>query len=167
MSLPVLPHQLTQHTKLLHKVVLIHEGKVLLLKRSLEDHSRPGCWDLPGGNSEWPETLTENTSDLHQLDIAREIREEIGYETNPANFSEKNLIFFRTFFEPEKQLYSLICGWKLVSVADLTAFSPDKVILSAEHTQFSWVGLNELAQFDFGGASGEFIIQMIKNAFES
>lgn len=166
MSLPILPHQLTQNTKFLHKVVLIHDGKVLLLHRSAAAHSRPDCWDLPGGNSEWPAALTENTADLHQLDIAREIREETGYETNPINFSEKNLIFFRTFFESEKQLYSLICGWKLTPVADLTAFSPDKVIISAEHTEFTWATLTEISNYNFGGASGEFIVQMIKNAFE-
>lgn len=167
MSLPVLPHQLTENTKFLHKVAMINDGKVLLLHRSLTAISRPDCWDLPGGNSEWPVNVTENTADLYQLDVAREIQEETGFETNPTNFFEKNLIYFRTYFEPTKQLYSLICGWRLDAVSDLTAFSPEKVILSNEHTEFAWVNLTELSDYNFGDHQrGDFIRSIIENAFK-
>lgn len=158
-------HQLTENTKFLHKVAILNDGKVLLLKRSDSAVSRPGCWDLPGGNSEWPAEIAENIPDLYQLDIAREIKEETGFETNRNNFSQKNLIYFSTFFEPAKQLYSLICGWKLTAVTDLTAFSPEKVILSAEHTQFVWVSAIEINNYNFGDLGrGDFIKVIIENA---
>ncbi|HCC84278.1 MAG TPA: hypothetical protein DEP87_01205 [Candidatus Pacebacteria bacterium] len=164
--LPILPHQLTDHVKLLHKVAVVHDDKVLILKRANTAQSRPGCWDLPGGNSEWPVALTENTANIYQLDIVREIQEETGSETSPNNFSEKNLIFFRTFFEPERQVYSLICGWKLNAVTDLTAFSPEKVKLSPEHTQMAWISLSEAASYDFGGVRGQFILEIIVQALK-
>ena len=161
---PVLPHQLTENVKFLHKAALIHEGKVLILKRADGDGSRPGCWDLPGGNSEWPASVTAPTADLHAQDIAREIQEETGYQVASADFANKPPIFFRSFFEPEKQLFSVICGWVARS-NQVLAFTPDQVILSPEHTAFAWVTQAELDSYDFGGVKGAFIKASIVEAF--
>jgi 8-oxo-dGTP pyrophosphatase MutT (NUDIX family) len=157
---------LTEKVKLLQKVALLHEGKVLLLKRSAQEYSRPSCWDLPGGNSEWPTEITTSTVDLHKADIVREIFEETKLQTDPNNFSEKNLIFFRTFFQADKQIFSVICGWVLTATNQVTAFSPDQVILSDEHTEFAWVPLADLGQYDMG-ATGTFITTIIENAFHA
>lgn len=161
---PVLPHQLTTNVKFLHKAALIHENKVLILRRADGDGSRPGCWDLPGGNSEWPASVTAPTADLHAQDIAREIQEETGYQIASANFANKTPVFFRSFFEPEKQLYSVICGW-MATADQVLAFRPDQVILSPEHTAFAWVTQAELDSYDFGGVKGEFIKASIVEAF--
>ena len=161
---PVLPHQLTQNVKLLHKTALIHEDKVLLLKRADSADSRPGCWDLPGGNSEWPAALRTSTADIHAQDIAREIQEETGCVVAAETFANKPPVFFRSFFEPEKQLYSVICGW--VATSDqVLAFRPDQVILSPEHTASAWVTQAELDSYDFGGVKGAFIKASIVEAF--
>lgn len=167
MSNLVVPHQLTSQVKLLHKVAIVADEKVLLLQRSLDSKSRPNCWDLPGGNSEWPATITAPTADLHQQDVGREINEETGLTVDPTIFLPKKLIFFRTFFEPDAAIYSVICGWWLDAATELADFDPNQVILSPEHTTFAWVSLPELNHYNVGGSKGEFIIETIKAAFHA
>ena len=53
-------------------IVFNAEGKILALRRSDTDHSRPLTWDLPGGQFEEGEDLEESAR--------REIREEAGIE---------------------------------------------------------------------------------------
>ncbi len=153
------PHQLTSHTKLLHKVAIVQHGQVLLLQRSSDAKSRPGCWDLPGGNSEWPIHVQKPTANLHQLDISREIVEETGLIVPSDHFQLSTLILFRSFFEPQAQIYTMICGWqvKAESVSSLAALQPDDVVCSHEHQGYTWSDRNGLTTFDFGGERGEFV----------
>lgn len=155
-----LSHQLTENVKLLQKAVLIHNGEALLLKRSVDSKSRPEKWDLPGGNSEWP---SENQSGfgLHQLDIAREITEETGLTTDHQKFTLENLTYFNTFFDKNKQIFSIICGWKYFLPTD---FDRSQIKISSEHIESDWTSLENLSQFDFGGEHGEFVKQMIQKS---
>lgn len=155
------PHQLTKHVKLLQKAVLLHEGKFLIVKRSEDSKSRPGCWDLPGGNSEWPEGATEHLQNMHMQDIAREIKEESGVTVTPEHFSKDNLVFFRTFFEFEKEVYSIITGWKVVLPSD---FDKGAIELSDEHTEFAWIDISELSEYDFDRVKGVFITEIIRSS---
>lgn len=50
--------------------VIIKDTKVLLIKRGVEPFK--GYWALPGGHSDWDETLEET--------VKREVKEEIGVE---------------------------------------------------------------------------------------
>lgn len=152
-------HQLTANVKLLQKAVLICDKKVLILQRSGDSKSRPLCWDLPGGNSEWPKEVTQNQQNLHTHDIAREILEETGIVVPAEHFTQDNLQFFETFFEASKGIYSIITGWK---VALPNAFNTQSVILSSEHIAFAWITLSELESYDFGGHKGVFITKMIR-----
>lgn len=161
------PHQLTSHVKLLHKVAIIRDNKVLLLQRSLQAKSRPGNWDLAGGNSEWPVAVAQPTANLHQLDISREIVEETGLTVPAEYFKLDQLVLFRSFYEPAAQIYTIICGWKVItaeSVSMLAAMSPDAVVCSAEHQGYAWVGLTELSNYDFGGERGEFVRAIAQQA---
>jgi 8-oxo-dGTP pyrophosphatase MutT (NUDIX family) len=153
-------HQLTENTKLLQKVILRHGGKFLILRRDGDSSSRPLAWDLPGGNSEWPETL-ENIGGLHKKDASREVLEETGIEINPSKFSIGNLVSFRTFFEAQKQIFSVIVGWKIDLSND---FDEEIIKISDEHVDYKWITSDELEDYDFGGVKGEFIIEMIKNS---
>lgn len=156
-------HQLTQNVKLLHKVLLTHKKKFLVLKRSQNSKSRPGKWDLPGGNSEWPEGLQHNSRNLHTLDVAREIWEETGLRFRPDIFTWENQVYFSTFFEAEKSVYTMICGWR---VTELTDSQAENVTISDEHSEFSWISRNEASDYDFGGEAGKFIIEIIENGFQ-
>jgi len=157
-------HQLTPNVKLLHKVAVIIESKVLILKRAPNSKTRPKCWDLPGGNSEWPVKINHPTQDLYKLDVAREVWEETGIRAQPDHFSLSSLVYFSTFYEPKKEIYTMICGWKIV-YADRSFL--EFVGLSDEHTEFKWIEKNELAKYDFGGKKGEFVANIIKEAFET
>lgn len=152
-------------------------GKVLLLKRAPDSKSRPNKWDLAGGNSEWPTGVTEIARDLHRQDVAREIVEETGLVVAPEYFDFKKLTYFSTFFQPDKQVYSVICGWLAElpgknqsdsqnnNLADnqATAVKWPEVKISEEHTEFAWASREEVASYDFGV---EFVPEIIQAAFQ-
>ncbi len=155
-------HQLTENVKLLQKAVLFHNGSVLILQRDESSKTRPLCWDLPGGNSEWPEGATENLENLHQADIAREIKEETGITVFDQHFTFENMVLFRTFFDVENNMYSIIIGWKVEFPND---FERAQVKLSDEHIDHKWVLADELSEYDFGGKKGDFVKDTIRAAF--
>lgn len=154
-------HQLTNDIKLLQKIVLIHDNKFLIMQRSESSHSRPLAWDLPGGNSEWPESL-ENKENLHKNDAVREIFEETGIELDSEKIEMENLVDFRTFFDAKNQVYSVIVGWKINLDEN---FDEKSVEISDEHISFKWIAIEELDDFDFGGNKGEFVKNTIRSSF--
>ena len=153
-------HQLTDDVKLLQKIVLINEDKILILLRDESSHTRPLCWDLPGGNSEWPTEIKENIEDLHKEDITREVFEETGIELSPDKLDQDNLVYFSTFFEAKRQVFAVILDWKVILSSD---FDPNNVVLSHEHIDYKWISIGELDQYDFGGYKGKFVTDIIKN----
>ena len=155
-------NQLTDKVKFVQKVALIHEDKVLILKRSNDSQSRPGAWDLPGGNTEWPD-LTQPTGNSHTADIVREVEEETGLKINHEKFNDQSLVLFYTFFEPDIQRYSFNCGWRVLLSND---FDPNSIVISNEHTDQVWISLTELDQYDFGEPIGTYIKTIIRNALQ-
>lgn len=162
-------HQLTAGVKLLQKAVIISaDGKILLLKRVPNDFNRPNKWDLPGGNSEWPEKVGEATEilkGLHKHDLSREILEETGIALADSKLPAQP-IYFETIYWVEKNVYTMITGWK-IQLAKVS--SEVKVTLSDEHDACAWVTPAESARYDFGFAGGTsgFITKMISLARKS
>jgi len=158
-------HQLTDNVKLLQKAAIIRQQdshlEVLLLKRSLDAKSRPGCWDLPGGNSEWPAAEQLSVANLHLDDLKREVFEETGLKVNEENLTLGNLTHFSTYFDNDRQIFSIICGW----VIDYLSTSQNEIKISDEHQEYAWVKENDLASYDFGGVKGIFILDIIRQAF--
>ena len=158
-------HQLTENVKLLQKAAIIRNNngqrEVLILQRTADSTSRPNCWDLPGGNSNWPKDLDSSAANLHQADITREIEEETSLKTDPKNFTLDNLAHFSTYFEQSKQIFTVICGWKLAASATDGA----EVQLSDEHQAFEWVTAEDLSNYDFGGDKGKFVVDTILKSF--
>ncbi len=145
---------LTNHVKFLHKVAIVCGDKVLVLQRKSDEYSRPNAWDLPGGNSNWPETdnLLENP---HLLDIVKEIKEETGLETNPSQLLVNTVL---SGFDPGKLKYTVLLGWKLQW--------PDPAlpqITLSEHQTYRWIKENEIDQLDFG-KDGGYLQEIIKIA---
>jgi 8-oxo-dGTP pyrophosphatase MutT (NUDIX family) len=159
---PILQHQLTQDVKLLHKVALISNNKVLILKRSLTAKSRPGKWDLPGGNSEWPVEQSINQINLHQQDLAREVIEETGITIATESFLIDNLAYFATFYEADRQIYSINCGW--IINLDQNSGQLPSVLISDEHSEFVWISLSQLDEYDFGGPNRDYETAIIRKA---
>lgn len=152
---------LTENTKLLHKVVLIHQNQFLILKRAADSKSRSNMWDLAGGNSEWPDN-SRHGHGVHQADVAREIMEETGIEVPSESFDLSAMTLFDTFFDADKQVFTIICGWKYNLQA---SFDKHSVKISDEHSEYQWISLSELDQYDFGGQKGKFVKRIIRGGF--
>ncbi|HNQ16915.1 MAG TPA: NUDIX domain-containing protein [Candidatus Woesebacteria bacterium] len=154
------PHRLTDQVKILHKVAIVSNNQVLLLKRHGAAHSRPGKWDLPGGNAEWPDNPAKPLlQKLHRTDVVREVNEETGITISESLIVSP--IFFDTFFETEKQMYTVVVGW-LVKLD-----RHEEIVLSREHTEFRWAKQADIQNYDFGFAGGKdgFLVQIIEEAF--
>lgn len=161
----ILPNRLTENVKLLQKIALKADGKVLLLKRGANEHSRPLAWDLAGGNCDWPSEIKVNTENLHFGEAVREIYEETGIKVLESDFRDNaKLSFFMTFFEPENELYSIVLGWSY----DLpSGFDQNSIKISHEHVEYKWVGLEEFEELDFGKEKrGDFIKKIILSSLE-
>lgn len=148
-----LPHQLTENVKILQKVVLIYDGKCLILKRSENSKSRPGKWDLPGGNVEWPADKKDQ-QDYHVGELLREVVEETGIIINDFDLE---CCYVGTHYQAEKDVFSIILGWSV------HLHQIPEVKISNEHTEYAWMALHEGPNFDFGfaGEKGQFIRAMI------
>lgn len=106
------------------KTLLLHKGRVLLLRRSKNDPSMPGTWELPGGKLEHGE--------FPQDAALRELREEAGIdaELGPILYAD-SIVGART-----KRQFII-----LLYVAH--ASSPH-VKLSFEHSDYLWANKSEM-----------------------
>ncbi len=155
-------HQLTSEVKLLQKAVLVQGEKALILKRSADSGSRAEKWDLPGGNTEWPDG-SEDIRNPHLQDVVREIFEETGIELSTSAVSD--CLYVGSYFEPGKEIYTIILGWGITLPLDVLQHD---IVLSDEHTASTWISLSEFDQYDFGfaGEQNGFIRLMIEKALK-
>jgi len=58
------------------KAVIQWQGKLLLVRKSMDDPHQPGRWELPGGRMQNGETPDEA--------LIREVYEEVGLEVSPG-----------------------------------------------------------------------------------
>ncbi|MFA6158349.1 MAG: NUDIX hydrolase [Candidatus Paceibacterota bacterium] len=107
----------SQKTAILNK-----EGKILAIRRSATDPSRPLTWDLPGGEVEEGEDL--------KVSMLREIQEEVGIEVK-----DLQLVDAIGSYNKKKE-YWIGIGYKAYAVST-------NVVLSYEHDQFEWLTKEE------------------------
>jgi len=157
---------LTKNVKFLHKVAIVRNNQgqkeALILQRASDAKSRPNCWDLPGGNVEWPASGQASAADLHQADVAREVLEEANLVVDQKIFDLTNLVHFSSYFAAEKDIYTVICGWGI----NFSDTDQAEVKISDEHQAQAWVSLADLANYDFGGVKGEFVKHTISEALK-
>lgn len=101
------------------KALILHEHKILLVKRSCTDSISPESWEFVGGKLEFGEDLEEG--------LIREIQEETGLTVH----IEKML--YATTFKTHETRQVVIINY-LCHTLDC------KVQLSDEHDDFIWVG---------------------------
>ncbi|ADU28995.1 NUDIX hydrolase [Evansella cellulosilytica] len=105
------------------KGIIYHKGKVLLLKRSLEEQSGAGEWEIPGGKIEFDEKLEEA--------LQRESKEEIGLDTKV-----EELLYATTF---KTDLHR-----QIILLVYLCVTKGEEVTLSDEHSEYIWADEEEL-----------------------
>lgn len=99
----------------------------MLIKRSSVEHSRPGGWDLPGGECDKGETL--------ETAITREIYEEVGLKVHALQ-----LIGAAQLYHTEKAQHRIFLNW-----GAMVQFT--NVHLSNEHTDYLWVEPNKVTEY--------------------
>lgn len=112
------------------KGIVLYNGKMLMLRRSLQDEVDPGVWETVGGKIEFGETMQEA--------LEREIREEAGITVEVGE-----LLYAATFFtSPVRQLFILTYA---------CAAESGEVRLSEEHIEYCWAGREEAERRLAGG----------------
>lgn len=107
--------------------IVIHDGKVLLLRRSGDEDVLPGLWELPSGKKEPLEAWRDA--------LIREVREETGLETEPVAPVD---VYDYVIEKPEEIRDTTQINFLMRVIGD------PEVTVSAEHDGFAWVTEQEL-----------------------
>ena len=113
-------HQLFKITQ--NAIIKDKDGAVLILKHTT------GNWLLPGGKIQKGETWREG--------LAREIKEETGI----SNFDIDHIVDIDSWIEGEEGFYVVTFS---------AAVSEAEIILSNEHSNYAWVKLADLDNYNF------------------
>lgn len=102
------------------------QGRLLLLKRSMDSKNNPGKWDFPGGKIDPGETFDQA--------LQREVLEETGLSVK----IERLVGSTQSESPTHKIIYLMLEG----------STESGLVELSGEHNDFLWAGLKELSNAD-------------------
>ena len=125
------------------KVVVINdEKKILIIRRSKTDYSRPFAWETPGGAVDEKED---------PLDAAvREVQEETG-----VHITDVKPFHTMTVFEED--------GDKVVMIFYTACTADNNVTLSFEHDQYKWVTIDEFEKTVEGPKHMQKEMEILKN----
>lgn len=137
--------KILSNVRLIQKCIIVgKDQKILALKRIVNDHSRGGCWDLPGGGYEQGEEVVSA--------IKREVKEEAGLEVldvQPIYFTNRLGIKVGFFQGDTVFATTYVChNWR------------GEVQLSDEHVEFEWVTPEQFLTLEFGSDDGYFADSM-------
>ncbi len=143
MAIPTDPekrkYMFTDDMKFLQKAAVYHpkQNKILILRRPAEAHSRPNCWDLPGGNVLFGEK--------HADSLTKEISEETSLKV-------KDVQPIQVVTNYEKQIYYLFIGYSCRATSS-------KVKISDEHSEYRWATKEEFLKLE----SADFLIELVNH----
>ena len=109
------------------KGIIRKNGKILVVKRALNDGHRAGTWETVGGGIDENETPHEA--------LAREILEECGLSVRIIE--PLNVFSFKKDDGESKVGITFVCDW--VS---------GEVVLSEEHSEYEWIMPEEFDQLE-------------------
>lgn len=127
--------KILNNVRLIQKCLIVRsDGKILALKRSADDHSRGGNWDLPGGGYEVGEQVIDA--------IKREVAEEAGLHAKTLR-----PIYIANHMNVQQGFFA---GLNVFGVCYVCTDWEGEVALSDEHTEYQWVTPAEFSKLIFG-----------------
>ncbi|WNS46364.1 NUDIX domain-containing protein [Paenibacillus sp. MMS20-IR301] len=107
------------------KGVILHQGRILLVRRTAADSAGAGSWECAGGKIEFGESL--------ETALQREIQEETGLEVT----AERILYAVTLLTAPGRQVV-------IITYLCRPLQQQLEVLLSEEHTDYRWCTISEL-----------------------
>jgi 8-oxo-dGTP diphosphatase len=111
--------------------VINRQGKFLIIRRSLNDQSNAGEWEIPGGK------LDEGQDVTHALE--REVFEETGLLVR----STSRVAYYESYIVPTGPYK----GLPYLALIGICKLEKGKVVLSSEHDSFAWVNVSESGRY--------------------
>lgn len=108
------------------KGIILHQDKVLILKRSENDRINPGKWEFVGGKINFGEKLEDA--------LMREVKEEASIDIVIDE------VLYATNYRTSPVRNDVVIVYKCRALND-------KVTLSKEHTAFKWADEEELRKY--------------------
>lgn len=150
-----LSHNYTENIKgikLLQKCAFLNtEGKILAVKRSKKDTSRPEKWDLPGGNLDLEdiEKWKKNSGRGDEEDILiKALKRELEEETGIVPVAETiKPVLTASGFKEKWQMLVIAIGYQCLT-------KTTSINLSFEHDVYKWVTKEEFLKMDVGDDGG-------------
>ncbi|GAA0329855.1 NUDIX domain-containing protein [Bacillus carboniphilus] len=105
------------------KGIIVHNGKVLIIKRAQDAHVGGHTWECPGGKLEFGESLEEA--------LIREAKEEVGLD-----IQVEELLYATTFNTSSTR--------QVVLLTFRCSCKENTITLSNEHSEFYWANKDEL-----------------------
>ncbi len=127
-------------------LIFNNKKEVLFVKRAKTEEFKPGCWELPGGGSDFGEILEES--------LKREIKEECGIDIEVLNPLTVKTYFMET---PREKIQRV----EIIFYCNMTD-KDQKIILSSEHSDFKFLSLENLGELDLS----EYMRGIIENINE-
>lgn len=122
--------------------IIVHRGRVLIVKRSMREKAFPGKWTVPGGKlvlSEYKKLKSSATYgqwyNLIEWVVRKEVKEEAGLEIQKPHYL-CDLVFIR----PD--------GWPVATLSYWARAKGTKVKLGKDLDEFAWVNFKEARKYD-------------------
>lgn len=112
--------------KITASAFILHQGKVLLVKRSETETFAPNHWELPGGHMDFGETIEEG--------LRRECIEELE-----LNVEVKDSFFSFTYVTDEGESHYV----EIINLCILTSDNPKIKLNPKEHSEYKWASSKE------------------------
>lgn len=124
--------------KLVLSAIVMNNNKVLLLKRSDNEDSYPGYWELPGGKREPRESV--------EYGLIRECEEETGITVQDFSFVN-SFLYGENPESVQLNFLTLVHGKSPV------------VKLCSDHVAYTWLGINELHKYKISEETKKVVIR--------
>jgi len=120
------------------KAIILKNGKVLIMKRSMKEDHAQVLWDIPGGKIDFGEDPIDC--------LNREVMEESGIKIEIIK-----LLRVWSFLKDSKT--------QIIGITMLCKYKSGEVKISEEHTEFKWIKPEEIKKYD--------TVPMLKESLEN